>query len=178
MSLGTATSPPSARTDSPARSVAQTRPLSTTARGPHQSAQLLSALLASSGVACHSLGNSYPSRPHPISSPPASQLGPDHRIPLRVDHSGRWQRIFYHGLHSLEFAILMKWPRLRDTLVDGLSLLGLAMCITACALAWRSVFPNKRRHRPARSHGCPQLPRRASPAPRPSHDIVTGVDGK
>ncbi|CAM3855442.1 PepSY domain-containing protein [Bordetella tumulicola] len=72
------------------------------------------------------------------------------RLLLRVDDSGRWQRILYHGLHSLDFSILMQRPRLRDALVIGLSLLGLVMCVTACVLAWRSVFPNKRRRTPAR----------------------------
>lgn len=86
------------------------------------------------------------------------------RILLRVDPSGRWRRILYHGLHSLDFAILMRWPRLRDTLVVGLSLLGLAMCITACALAWRSVLPNKRKPGIARL----QPPRRAPHPSRPS----------
>lgn len=73
------------------------------------------------------------------------------RILLRVDGSGRWQRGLYHGLHSLDFSILMQWPRLRDALVVGLSVLGLAMCITACVLAWRSIFPNKPRRARARS---------------------------
>jgi uncharacterized iron-regulated membrane protein len=63
------------------------------------------------------------------------------RILLRVDGAGRWQRLFYNGLHSLDFGPLLARPRLRDALVVGLSLLGLAMCLTACVLAWRIAKP-------------------------------------
>jgi len=67
------------------------------------------------------------------------------RIVLRTDTSSRWERVLYKGLHSLDFAPLLRYSRLRDTLVVGLSLLGLAMCLTACVLSWRVLFPRKRR---------------------------------
>jgi hypothetical protein len=67
------------------------------------------------------------------------------RILLRADRSRRWQRMLYNGLHSLDFAPLLERPRLRDTLVVELSVLGLAMCLTACVLAWRVVAPQRRR---------------------------------
>ena len=62
---------------------------------------------------------------------------------LRVDDSGRWERILYYGLHSLDFAPLLASPRLRDLLVIGLSILGLLMCATAWVLAWRVVKPKR-----------------------------------
>jgi len=66
------------------------------------------------------------------------------RIILRADRSTRWQRVLYNGLHSLDFAPLIRRPLLRDVLVVGLSVLGLLMCLTACVLAWRVTFPRKR----------------------------------
>jgi len=71
------------------------------------------------------------------------------RIVLRVDGSGRWQRVLYNGLHRLDFAPLLARPWLRHVLVVGLSLLGLALCITSCVIAWRAlhvaVQPRSRR---------------------------------
>jgi len=67
------------------------------------------------------------------------------RIILRGDGTNRWQRVLYNGLHSLDFAPLIQRPGVRTTLVVGLSLVGLAMCLTACVLAWRVVVPRKSR---------------------------------
>ncbi|QHJ01210.1 hypothetical protein GT347_26410 [Xylophilus rhododendri] len=70
------------------------------------------------------------------------------RLLLRVDDSGRWQRLFYNGLHSFDFAPLMARPWLRHLLVVGFSLLGTALCLTSCVIAWRvlvSAKPAKRR---------------------------------
>jgi cytochrome b subunit of formate dehydrogenase len=59
------------------------------------------------------------------------------RLLLRVDDSNRWQRVLYNGLHSFDFAPLLARPWLRDALVLLLSLLGTALCITSCVIAWR-----------------------------------------
>lgn len=67
------------------------------------------------------------------------------RIVLRADNSSRWQRLLYNGLHSFDFAPLLARPRLRDSLVVLLSLLGVAMSVTACVVAWRVFVPRKRR---------------------------------
>ena len=66
------------------------------------------------------------------------------RIVLRADASTRWQRVLYNGLHSFDFAPLMARPWLRDSLVIALSLLGIAMCATACVVAWRVLMPKRR----------------------------------
>ncbi|TYQ19672.1 UNVERIFIED_ORG: PepSY-associated transmembrane protein [Zoogloea ramigera] len=67
------------------------------------------------------------------------------RIVLRAEHSNRWQRLLYNGLHSFDFAPLLARPWLRDSLVVLLSLLGVAMSVTACVVAWRVFVPRKRR---------------------------------
>ena len=67
------------------------------------------------------------------------------RIVLRADNSNRWQRLLYNGLHSFDFAPLLARPWLRDSLVVLLSLLGVAMSVTACVVAWRVFVPRKRR---------------------------------
>ena len=67
------------------------------------------------------------------------------RIVLRADNSNRWQRLLYNGLHSFDFAPLLARPWLRDSLVVLLSLLGVAMSVTACVVAWRVIVPRKRR---------------------------------
>ena len=67
------------------------------------------------------------------------------RIVLRADNSNRWQRLLYNGLHSFDFAPLLVRPWLRDSLVVLLSLLGVAMSVTACVVAWRVFVPRKRR---------------------------------
>lgn len=67
------------------------------------------------------------------------------RIVLRADNSNRWQRLLYNGLHSFDFAPLLARPWLRDSLVVLLSLLGVAMSVTACVVAWRVFVPRQRR---------------------------------
>jgi len=66
------------------------------------------------------------------------------RILLRSDTSGRWQRVLYHGLHSLDFAPLLARPWLRHALVLGFSLLGIGLCATSCVIAWRALVPSRR----------------------------------
>ncbi|MET0266291.1 MAG: PepSY domain-containing protein [Duganella sp.] len=66
------------------------------------------------------------------------------RIVLRADASTHWQRLLYNGLHSFDFAPLIARPWLRNSLIVLLSLLGIAMSITACILAWRIVAPAKK----------------------------------
>ena len=72
------------------------------------------------------------------------------RLLLRADASTSWKRVLYNGLHSFDFAPLMARPWLRDTLVILLSLLGTALCVTSCVIAWRVFFPyknaNKHKH--------------------------------
>ena len=71
------------------------------------------------------------------------------RILLRTDEAGRWRRLLYNGLHSFDFAPLLARPWLRHILVVGLSLLGVALCITSCVLAWRVLVPRQKRRQPA-----------------------------
>ena len=61
------------------------------------------------------------------------------------DGRSSYRRWLYHGLHSLDFAPLMARPLLRTALVVGLSLLGIALCITSCVIAWRVFVPARRR---------------------------------
>ncbi|MFN3438020.1 MAG: PepSY domain-containing protein [Acidovorax sp.] len=67
------------------------------------------------------------------------------RIVMRADASTPWQRLLYNGLHSLDFAPLLARPALRTGLIVGLSLLGVALCITSCVVAWRVLVPRRRR---------------------------------
>lgn len=66
------------------------------------------------------------------------------RLLLRADAGTPWQRVLYNGLHSFDFAPLLARPMLREVLLVGLSILGLALCITACVLAWRVLVPKRR----------------------------------
>ena len=59
------------------------------------------------------------------------------RVLLRADESNRWQRVLYNGLHSFDFAPLLARPLLRDVLILIFSLLGAALCVTSCVIAWR-----------------------------------------
>ncbi len=63
------------------------------------------------------------------------------RIVLRTDANTPWQRLLYHGLHSLDFAPLLARPALRTGLVLVLSALGMVLCVTSCVLAWRVFSP-------------------------------------
>lgn len=67
------------------------------------------------------------------------------RIVMRADATTPWQRVLYNGLHSLDFAPLLARPLLRTALVVGLSLLGIALCVTSCVIAWRVFVPARRR---------------------------------
>ena len=67
------------------------------------------------------------------------------RLLLRGDASNRWERVLYGGLHSFDFAPLLARPLLRDALILFFSLLGTALCVTSCVIAWRVLVPRKRR---------------------------------
>jgi len=69
------------------------------------------------------------------------------RILLRQDESNRWQRLLYYGLHRLDFAPLLARPWLRHALVLGLSVLGLALCVTSCVVGWRALQRSMQRRR-------------------------------
>jgi hypothetical protein len=66
------------------------------------------------------------------------------RVLMRQDVSNRWQRVFYNGLHSFDFSFLMQRPWLRGSLIVLLSLLGTALCLTSCVMAWRALTPARR----------------------------------
>lgn len=66
------------------------------------------------------------------------------RVLMRQDNSNRWQRVFYNGLHSFDFNFLMQRPWLRGGLIVLLSLLGTALCLTSCVMAWRALTPARR----------------------------------
>lgn len=92
------------------------------------------------------------------------------RILLRSDASGRWQRVLYHGLHSLDFAPLLARPWLRHALVLGFSLLGIGLCVTSCVIAWRALVPSRRRQASAAAAAGalrPQQRSESAPAARP-----------
>ncbi|KLN55273.1 PepSY domain-containing protein [Variovorax paradoxus] len=91
------------------------------------------------------------------------------RILLRSDASGRWQRVLYHGLHSLDFAPLLARPWLRHALVLGFSLLGIGLCVTSCVIAWRALVPSRRRQASAAAAGAlrPQRQSESAPAAHP-----------
>ena len=67
------------------------------------------------------------------------------KLLLRVDDTNRWQRVLYNGLHSFDFAPLLARPLLRDALILIFSILGTALCVTSCVIAWRVLMPSKRR---------------------------------
>lgn len=76
------------------------------------------------------------------------------RVLLRVTPSGRWQRLLYQGLHSLDFEPLRERPWLREALVLALSFLGIALCLTSCVIGWRALVlkstRSQRQRRPPR----------------------------
>ncbi len=65
------------------------------------------------------------------------------RLILRADSGNEWQRLLYNGLHSLDFAALRARPWLQTSLIVGLSILGIALSLTACVLAWRVLRPRQ-----------------------------------
>jgi len=54
----------------------------------------------------------------------------------RMDASRRWQRILFNALHSLDFPVLLAHPPAWDLVVVALSMLGLALSVTAVVIAW------------------------------------------
>ncbi|WP_290634813.1 PepSY-associated TM helix domain-containing protein [Aquisalimonas sp.] len=70
-------------------------------------------------------------------------------IESRIDHSGRWRRWLYNGLHSLDFPVLWERRPLWDVVVLGLSLAGLAFSLTGAVIGWKRLVGRvrvKRRH--------------------------------
>ncbi len=70
-------------------------------------------------------------------------------IESRIDHSGRWRRWLYNGLHSLDFPLLWERRPLWDVVVLGLSLAGLAFSLTGAVIGWKRLTGRvrvKRRH--------------------------------
>ena len=70
-------------------------------------------------------------------------------IESRIDHSGRWRRWLYNGLHSLDFPVLWERRPLWDVVVLGLSLAGLAFSLTGAVIGWKRLTGRvrvKRRH--------------------------------
>ncbi|MBR0782985.1 PepSY domain-containing protein [Bradyrhizobium iriomotense] len=63
----------------------------------------------------------------------------DGRVLQRLDASRRAYRWFYSALHTLDFPILMAYPRLRDALIVGLCALGLVFSITGIVIGWRRL---------------------------------------
>ncbi len=74
------------------------------------------------------------------------------KLLLRADESNRWQRVLYNGLHSFDFAPLLSRPWLRDALILIFSMLGTALCVTSCVIAWRVLVPRKRRSAEVKPH--------------------------
>ncbi len=66
------------------------------------------------------------------------------RVLMRQDNSNRWQRVLYNGLHSFDFGFFMQRPWLRSAVIVLLSLLGIALCMTSCVMAWRVLVPSHR----------------------------------
>lgn len=70
-------------------------------------------------------------------------------IESRIDHSGRWRRWLYNGLHSLDFPVLWERRPLWDVVVLALSLAGLAFSLTGVVIGWKRLVGRvrvKRRH--------------------------------
>lgn len=61
------------------------------------------------------------------------------RMALRVDQAGRWNRWLFNALHRWDFPPLAASVLGRDLLVIALSLLGGALSLTGCVLAWRRL---------------------------------------
>ena len=74
------------------------------------------------------------------------------KLLLRADATNRWQRVLYNGLHSFDFAPLLARPLLRDVLIVLLSLLGTALCVTSCVIAWRVLAPRSRSRSKSKSN--------------------------
>lgn len=62
-----------------------------------------------------------------------------------LDRSARASRWLYHGLHSWDFEPLLQRRPLWDVLLLSALLVGTALSITSVAIAWRRIFPARRR---------------------------------
>lgn len=65
--------------------------------------------------------------------------GADGRVLQRLDGSRRAYRWAYSALHTLDFPVLLAYPRLRDVLIVGLCALGLVFSITGMVIGWRRL---------------------------------------
>ena len=54
----------------------------------------------------------------------------------RLDASRRWQRILFNALHSFDFPVLLTYRPAWDVVVVALSMLGIALSVTAVVIAW------------------------------------------
>jgi PepSY-associated TM region len=63
----------------------------------------------------------------------------------RLDRSARAQRWLYNGLHSWDFEPLLQLRPLWDVLMLAALALGTALSITSVVIAWRRLFPARRR---------------------------------
>ncbi|WP_349743143.1 PepSY domain-containing protein [Roseateles cavernae] len=61
------------------------------------------------------------------------------RVALRVDQAGRWNRWLFNALHRWDFPPLAASVLGRDLVVTALSLLGAALSLSGCVLAWRRL---------------------------------------
>jgi len=58
---------------------------------------------------------------------------------FRAQYLRRHENPVNSALHTLDFPVLMAHPRLRDILVVGLCLLGLAFSVTGIVIGWRRL---------------------------------------
>jgi hypothetical protein len=65
--------------------------------------------------------------------------GADGSVLQRLDASRRAYRWAYSALHTLDFPVLMAHPLLRDVLIVGLCMLGLAFSVTGIVIGWRRL---------------------------------------
>lgn len=61
------------------------------------------------------------------------------RVTLRVDQAVRWNRWLFNALHRWDFPPLAASVLGRDLVITALSLLGAALSLTGCVLAWRRL---------------------------------------
>ncbi|MBP0115157.1 MULTISPECIES: PepSY domain-containing protein [Bradyrhizobium] len=65
--------------------------------------------------------------------------GADGGMLQRLDPSRRAYRWLYSALHTLDFPVLVAHPRIRDVVIVGLCMLGLAFSITGIIIGWRRL---------------------------------------
>ena len=61
----------------------------------------------------------------------------------RLDASRRAQRILFNALHSLDFPMLLAYRPAWEVVVLTLSMLGLALSVTAVVIAWVWARPRR-----------------------------------